>query len=45
MLQVRMRSQEQFAMNMYGFDGFWGHNYFGGKPIRRTEIEVRVGKL
>ena len=20
-------------------------NYFGGKPIRRTELEVRVGKL
>ena len=30
---------------MCGFDGVRRANYFGGKPIRRTEVEVRVGKL
>ena len=27
------------------FDGVRRGNYFGGKAIRRTEVEVRVGKL
>ena len=30
---------------MCGFDGVWRGNYFGGEPIRRTEVEVRVGGL
>ena len=30
---------------MCGFDGVQGGNYFEGEPIRRTEVEVRVGKL
>ena len=27
------------------FDGIQRASYFGEEPIRRTEIEVRVGKL
>ena len=30
---------------MCGFDGIRRGNYFGGEQIRRTEVEVRVGKL
>ena len=30
---------------MCGFDGVHIGNYFGGEPIRRTEVELRVGKL
>ena len=30
---------------MYGFDGIRRGNYFGGYPIVRFEVEVRVGKL
>ena len=30
---------------MCGFDGIWRGNYFVGEPIRRSEVEVRVGKL
>ena len=30
---------------MCGFDGVRRGNYFGGEPIRRTEVEERVGKL
>ena len=30
---------------MCGFDGVGRGNYFGGEPIRRTEVEVKVGKL
>ena len=28
-----------------GFNGVRIGNYFGGEPIRRTEVKVRVGKL
>ena len=28
-----------------GFDGVLKGNYFGGEPIKRAEVEVRVGKL
>ena len=38
-------TQEQVAVNMCGFDGVPRGNYFRGEPIRRTEVEVRVGKL
>ena len=30
---------------MYIFDGARRGNYFGGEPIRRTKVEVKVGKL
>ena len=30
---------------MCGFDGIQRGNYFGGEPIARAEVEVRVGKL
>ena len=29
---------------MCGFDGIRRGNYVGGELIRRTEVEVRVGK-
>ena len=38
-------TQEQVALHMCGFDGIWRDNYFGGKPIGRAEVEVRIGKL
>ena len=38
-------TQEEVAVHMSGFDEVWRGNYFGGEPIRRTEVEVRVGKL
>ena len=31
-------------MHMCGFNGMKTGNYFGGEPIRRTEVEVRNGK-
>ena len=30
---------------MWGLDGIQRGNYFRGEPIRRTEVELRVGKL
>ena len=30
---------------MWSFDGGQIGDYFGGKPIRRTEVELRVGNL
>ena len=30
---------------MCGLDGVQRGNYFRGEPIRRIEVEVRVGKL
>ena len=30
---------------MYDFDGIQRGKYFGGEPIGRAEVEVRVGKL
>ena len=30
---------------IYGFNGVQRGNNFGGEPIRRTEVEIRVGKL
>ena len=38
-------TKEKVAVHMCGFDGIQRDNYFGGEPIRRTEVEVRVGKL
>ena len=30
---------------MCDFDGIRRSNYFGGEPIGRTEVDMRVGKL
>ena len=30
---------------MCGFDGIRRGNYFGGEPVGRAEVEVRVSKL
>ena len=30
---------------MCNYDGARIGNYFGGEPVRRTEVEIRVGKL
>ena len=38
-------TQEHVAVHMCGFDGVRRGKHLGGEPIRRTEIEVRVGKL
>ena len=38
-------THEQVAVHMCGFDGIRRGNYFGGEPIGRAEVEVRVGKL
>ena len=40
-----MDTQEQVSVHMCGFHGVQRGNYFGGEPIRRTKVEVRVGKL
>ena len=36
---------EQVVLHMCGFDGIQRDNYFGGEPIGRAEVEVRVGKI
>ena len=38
-------AQEQVAVHMCGFDGIRKGNYFGGDPIGRAEVEVRVRKF
>ena len=38
-------TKEHVAVHVCGFNGVWRSNYFGGEPIKRTEVEVRVGKL
>ena len=38
-------SQEEVAVHMCGFDAIRRGNYFGGEPIVRAEVGVRVGKL
>ena len=38
-------TQELVAVHMRSFDGIWSGNNFGGEPIGRAEVEVRVGKL
>ena len=37
-----INTQEQVAVHLCGFDGVRRGNYFGGEPIRRTEVEVRA---
>ena len=38
-------TQEQVAVHMCVFDEIWRGNYFGGEPIGRAEVEVKVGKF
>ena len=38
-------TQGQVAVYMCDFDGIQKDNYFGGEPIGRVEVEMRVGKL
>ena len=38
-------NQDHVAVHMCGYDGIQRANYFGGEPIGRAEVEVRVGKL
>ena len=38
-------TQEQVAVHMCGFDEIRRGTYFGGEPIRRADVEVKVGKL
>ena len=38
-------AQEEVAVHMCGYEGICRGNYFGGDPIGRAEVEVRVGKL
>ena len=38
-------TQEKVAVHMCGFYGIRRGNYFGGEPIGRADVEVRVGKL
>ena len=43
--EAHIGTQEQVAVHMYGFDGVQRGNYYREEPIRRTEVEARVGKI
>ena len=45
MKNYNIDTQEQLAVQMCGFNGIRRSNYFGGEPIGKAEVEVRVGKL
>ena len=38
-------TQEQVVVHMCSFGGIRRGKYFGGEPIGRVEVEVRVAKL
>ena len=38
-------TQEEVGVHMCGYDGVRRGNYFGGEPIKKTEVEERVKKL
>ena len=38
-------TQEQVTIHIGGFDGIRRGNYFGGEPVGRAEVEVRLVKL
>ena len=40
-----MDTQEQVVVHMCGFGGVQRSKYFGGGTVRRSEVEVRAGKL
>ena len=44
-LYICIDTQEKVAVHICGLDGIRRGNYFGGEPIGRAEVEVRVGKL
>ena len=44
-LRLNISTQKQVAIHVCGFDDIQKGNYFRGDPIRRIEVEVRVGKL
>ena len=39
-----INTQEEVTVHMCGFDRVRRGNYFKGRPIRRTEVELRVRK-
>ena len=41
----KIDNQEQVAVHVCNFDGVRRGNYFGLDPFRKTEVEVKVGKL
>ena len=41
----KIDTQEKVSAHMCGFDGIQRGKYFGGEPIGRAEVEVRVGKF
>ena len=43
--QYNIDTHEEVAAHMCGFDRIWRGNYFGGEPIGRGEVKVRVGKF
>ena len=43
--QYNRDTHEQVDPNIGGFGGVQRGAYFGGDPVRRTEMVVRVGKL
>ena len=38
-------TEEEVTVHICGFDGVRRGNYFGGEPIGRAEVEMRVSKL
>ena len=40
-----INTEDEVAAHMCGFDGIRRGNYFGGEPIGRVGVEVRMGKL
>ena len=40
-----INTQEQVSVHICSFNGVQRGNYVGGEPIRRKEVEVRVGKF
>ena len=41
----KIDTREQVAVNMCGFGGVQRGNNFGGLPIRRTEVKLKLKKL
>ena len=40
-----INTKTYIAVHMCGLDGVQRGNYFGGEPIKKAEVEVKVGKL
>ena len=41
----KIETQKHVEVHMCSYDGVQNCNYFGGEQIRKTEVEVREGKL